>query len=208
MHFNTAEGAEYQRGPETAGELLTVVAQANGFTLEELAANRQNVIADSQATRLLSMALQPMKTKVMAMLAWLVFLFILANLIPKVLEANPATILIFAVITGSVVIAVVSGFFKSMWLFVNVCLDLVGGKAECLEGRVSTSRDVEKAVGMDEFRGDISETFSYAIGTDYLPVDYDAYLAMRPYSGTSCKVYLTPRARFLLSLEPVKLRHA
>jgi hypothetical protein len=41
-----------------------------------------------------------------------------------------------------------------------------------------------------------------------MPVTMEGYEALRAYSGSTCRVYMTPRSKLLLSIEPVKVRTA
>jgi hypothetical protein len=48
----------------------------------------------------------------------------------------------------------------------------------------------------------------YVVQEQYMPVTLEAYEALRTYSGSTCRVYMAPRSKLLLSIEPVKVRMA
>jgi hypothetical protein len=50
------------------------------------------------------------------------------------------------------------------------------------------------------------DRYWYIVQDQYLAVSAEGYQALRPYSGSDCKVYMTPRSKLLLSLELVKIR--
>lgn len=212
---------------ETVADLQRALAMANQFTDAELAINREGRIAKAQVYCSLRRALGPLVTASGVLLGSVLFLsasyeFLLLShaLVPRTLLASvPRTISAlvairvsgFAVfgavlITFSAVVATLSGFFESAGALFNLALDLVDGRAYCIEGRTCTSCASE---GGQSLKALIRvERYWYVVRNEYLRVTRDAYDVLRPYSDSTCKVYMTPRSKLLLSLEPVKIRRA
>ena len=115
---------------------------------------------------------------------------------------------LFAFITIGTIIAFLHQSLSAISTTLDLARDLRDGQAAALEGRVSTSSDTEANHGVDQLYEEQSNRCWYAIGDVYLPVSEHAHKALRPYSGSSCRVFMTPRSRFLLSIEPVKTRRA
>jgi hypothetical protein len=115
---------------------------------------------------------------------------------------------LFAFITVSVVVSFMLNLLGSFGPVLNLVGDILQGEAVCLEGRVSPSSFTEKAKGLGQLHHEDVDHFVYAIGNDYLRVSEEAFLVLRPYSGSVFRVYATPRSKLLLSIEPVKLRRA
>ena len=197
---------------EEEGDFLRNLSERNDFTTGELLQNQLHVIAGTQVSRLWMVALNPLRMSLTALLGWLLFLFVVKTLCPAVLFAvieaalGMSLYVVFAFITVSVVLSFVFNLFGSFGAVVNLVRDILQGEAVCLEGRVSASSITEKAKGLGELHEESVEHFSYAIGNEYLPVNEEAHRVLRPYSGSVFRVYVTPRSRLLLSIEPVKLR--
>jgi hypothetical protein len=197
---------------EEEGDFLRNLSKRNDFTTGELLQNQLHLIASTQVSRLWMVALKPLRMSLTALLGWLLFLFVVKTLCPAVLFAvieaalGMSLYVVFAFITVSVVLSFVFNLFGSFGAVVNLVRDILQGEAVCLEGRVSASSITEKAKGLGELHKESVEHFSYAIGNEYLPVNEEAHRVLRPYSGSVFRVYVTPRSRLLLSIEPVKLR--
>jgi hypothetical protein len=193
-------------------DLAADLASANGFTAEELAANRAARIAPSQIRKLWSAALDPVRTSLYALLGWLLFLLIVKTFVPLKLFAmiewalGMSLYVLFALVTVSTVLAFLFQALSSIWVVLDLLRDIFQGEAIVKEGRVSTSSSAEKLHGMQEMYGDKEDRFGYAIGNEILTVNEAAYKVLRPYSDSSCRVYMTPRSKLLLSIEPVKIR--
>ena len=186
----------------------------NGFTDKELAENQLRRIARSQLAHLWSSALEPLRASLIALLGWLLFLFVIKTFCPAVLFAaielamGKSLYILFAFITIGVVLAFVSNLFGSFGPVTNLVLDILSGEAVCLEGRVSASSVTERAKGLGQLYEENVDHCSYAIGNEYLRVSEQAFHVMQPYSGSVFRVYVAPRSRLLLSIEPVRLRRA
>lgn len=90
----------------------------------------------------------------------------------------------------------------------------------CVEGRLSTSVSYETVHRYESLNhgllggsgppyikhAESVQSYWYVIGDDSFAVTRQGFEALHPFSGSTCKVYLTPRSRFLLSLEPVAVR--
>jgi hypothetical protein len=92
----------------------------NGFTENELAENRLRRIARSQVAHLWGIAMDPLRASLIAMLGWLLFLFVIKTFCPAVLLAvievamGKSLYALFAIITVGVVLAFVSNLFGSL----------------------------------------------------------------------------------------------
>jgi len=181
-------------------EFLRNLPESNGFTKDELTANRLHRIAQSQRGRLWGLALEPLRTSLTALLGWLLFLFVLKTFCPPMLFAfaevalGKSLYVLFAFITVGVVVSFVLNLLGSFGTVLTLVRDVLQGEAVCLEGRVSTSSFTEKAKGLGQLHNEDIDQFVYAIGNDYLRVSEDAFLVLRPYSGSVFRVYATPRS--------------
>jgi hypothetical protein len=186
----------------------------NGFTEGELAENQLHRIARSQLAHLWGVALDPLRASLIALLGWLLFLFVIKTFCPAVLftvievAMGKSLYVLFAIITFGVVVAFISNLFGSFGPVTNLVVDILKGEASCVEGRVSASSITEKAKGLGALHDENDDHFCYAIGNEYLRVSEQAFQILRPYSGSVFRVYVTPRSRLLLSIEPVKLRRS
>src|SRR5260370_40351944 len=106
------------------------------------------------------------------------------------------------------VVVIVSNEFGAVGKVKKLVRDIVLGEVVCVEGRVSASSVTEKAKGLGQLYEENVDHCSYAIGNEYLRVSEQAFHVMQPYSGSVFRVYVAPRSRLLLSIEPVRLRRA
>ena len=198
---------------ETGGDVQAALCTANGFTMEEMTENHLGRIAATQIPRLIAAASQPFIKAMMVVGGWLIFLLVIHTFIPHWLMYVLAKFVPFLgfgglAITLSVGVALLCGFFKSAWTFACLAIDLNSGAPTCIEARVSTSMASDDGKGMDKLHGDRDESHFYVVSNIYIPVTRGAYEAMRPYSGSTCKVYMTQRSQLLLAIEPTKLKRA
>jgi hypothetical protein len=132
--------------------------------------------------------------------------------VPRTLLAFVATrvsglaFLVALLTLGGALMALPGGLFKSVGTVFNLAFDLAAGRGLCIEGRTSTSWASEGGRGLKALRR--GELYWYIIQDQYLPVTLEGYQAMRAYSGSLSKVYVAPRSKLLLSLEPIKIRQA
>jgi hypothetical protein len=220
-------GVETTHGPETIADLQRDLAAGNEFTDAELAINREGRIAETQVSRLLRRALHPFVSASGLLLGSLLFLVVTyeflhfsRSLVPgSLLTSVPKTLLAFVamrvsglaffvalLILGGALLALPGGFFKSVGTVFSLALDLAAGRALCIEGRTSTSWASEGGRGLKALRR--GELYWYIVQDQYLLVTLEGYQAMRAYSGSVSKVYVAPRSKLLLSLEPIKIRQA
>jgi hypothetical protein len=196
----------------STAELARELASANHFTAWELERNRAGRIAPSQVRRLWSVALDPVRTSLYALLGWLLFVTGLLAFMPLKLfamwewEAGMSLWFLFGAITVTTTFSFLYQLFGSFGRVAGLVQDIVAGVAVAMEGRVSTSSTNQKVHGMGEVYGETEDRFSYVIEEEYLPVDEAAYHALQPYSGSFFRLFVTPQSKLLLSIEPVKIR--
>jgi hypothetical protein len=233
MCIDGADWAGTDHDPETVADLQRDLAASNQFTDAELAINRGNRIAATQVSRLLRRALLPFVRACGVLLGSLfslllvtrAFLFLSHTFVPGTLfaygpralfvswamRAAGFPVVVAVAITLSAIAALPGGFLKSIATLFSVALDLAGGGVQCIAGRTSTSYAVEGEQGVGALHKALQDNRVrrwYVVQDQYLQVTLAGYEALRPYSGSVCKVYMTPRSKLLLSLEPVKVRPA
>ena len=79
-------------------------------------------------------------------------------------------------------------------------VDLNAGKAACIEGRGSPSREDEGGLGMARLYGEKHTNHWYVVKNEYFEVDEEAHTALP--SGMQFRLYHTPKSKLLLSIEP------
>jgi hypothetical protein len=203
------------------------LAAGNRFTEAELVINREGRIAQTQIPRLLTQALRPFMRAAGVLCGSLLILliaysyFVLSQIIapksflasvPRSLVAiagmrlSRNAVLVAVIISLGAAASLVGAFFKSTETAFSLLLDLACGQAVCVEGRTSTSVDSVKGQGVEV--GERVDRHYYVVQEQYMPVTLEAYEALRTYSGSTCRVYMAPRSKLLLSIEPVKVRMA
>ncbi|MFN7923045.1 MAG: hypothetical protein U0Q16_23285 [Bryobacteraceae bacterium] len=193
-------------------DLARALATANGFTVDELETNRAGRIAPAQNRRLWAVALEPFRTALMALAGWLVFLAIVRILVPRLLLAaiesaiGVSLYVLFFLITITTALAFLGKLLGAIRISADLARDVMQEGTESLEGRVSISSTNEELHGMGELYETTEDRYGYAIGSEVFPVSEAAYRAYREYSGSTCRVFVTPRSRLLLSIEPVNVR--
>ena len=216
---------ETNHGLETAADLQRDLSAANHFTDAELSINREGRIAGTQVSRLLARALQPLTSASSVLLGSLLLLAVTYHFLrlshalgpTRLLASMPGSFLalqavkvsgfaffVALLITVGALIALMGRFFKSVGMLFGLALDLAAGRAHCIEGRTSTSWASEGGQGMKALLH--KDRYWYIVRDQYLAVSAEGYQALRPYSGSDCKVYMTPRSKLLLSLEPIRMR--
>jgi hypothetical protein len=73
---------EYVSADYEASDPLPELARTNGFTMEDLEANRKGRISEAQKSKLFARALQPIQYPGMALLGCLLCCFIVKTLVP------------------------------------------------------------------------------------------------------------------------------
>lgn len=168
--------------------LTDILAQANGFTLDDLKANQNGEVTDSQRWAGLKKLIPGAIFIGVALLFGILFLYpILVN---SDLDSNLVP-LIF--VGGFVAIFVAVGFT----MVLNAFLDLNAHEPEVVEGAGSK-------ITRRKSSGRSSRTvYYYIIGEHEFEVPQKAYPAL--LEGMSYKAYYMPRTKHLLSIEPVSV---
>ena len=107
-------------------------------------------------------------------------------------------------LTLSALVLTLSGLVASTMSLFNLALDLAVGRVRCLEGQTSASYATE---GHGPGWTIADKHYWYVVQDEYVSVTADEYLALRPYSGSTCRVHIAPHSKLLLSLESIKVRH-
>jgi hypothetical protein len=184
---------------------LPDLARANGFTMADLEQNRNGKISDAQWMRLLARALQPIRYTGGALLGWLLVCYIIKTFVPHIVLTTVAMLgrnvfFVFGGVTLACVGAFLLSVLKSAGTMALLLVDLKAGKAACVEGRVSPSREDEQGLGMETFYGEKHTKCWYVVKDEYFEVDQEAHDALR--SGLNFRLYHTPKSKLLLSIEP------
>lgn len=168
--------------------LTEILAQANGFTLEDLKANQNGEVTDSQRWAGLKKLIPGAIFMGVALLFGILFLYpILMN---SDLNSNLVP-LIF--VGGFIAIFVAIGFT----MVLNAFLDLNAHEPEVVEGAGSK-------ITRRKSSGKSSRTVYYYIISDHeFEVPQKAYPAL--LEGMRYKAYYMPRTKHLLSIEPVSV---
>jgi hypothetical protein len=169
-------------------DLLTVLAQANNFSLGALAANRAGRLAPEQATRLRRRARRKLLFGLLVMGGALLFAAIVVN------AEGARSLGQIALFSGIIALAacqlIVAG--------ATTLNDARSGAVAVLEGVVTRSRGVDA----DE-SGNSTVTYYYQVGHQKFQVSPAAYAALP--AGTVCRLYHAPGGKELLSIEPLAM---
>jgi hypothetical protein len=197
---------EYVTAGHEAEDPLPDLARTNRFTMADLEENRNGKISDTQWFRLLLRAVQPVRYSGGALLGWLLCCFVVKTFVPSIVLWVIAMLGAkgIGVLFGAVTLACAGAFaldaIKSAHTMALLIVDLKIGKAECLEGRVSPSREDEGGLGMAKIYGEKHTNYWYVAKNEYFAVDQEAHAAL-PFGG-QFRLYHTPKSKLLLSIEP------
>ncbi len=197
---------EYITADENYEDPLPDLARANHFTMADLELNRSGKISDTQWMRLLLRAVQPVRYTGGALLGWLICCFVVKTLVPAIVLWIMAMLgvkgvgILFGVVTLACVGAFFLSVFKSARTTALLIADLNVGKAGCIEGRVSPSREEEKGLGMARIYGEKHTQHWYVVKDEYFEVDQQAHSVLP--EGRQYRLYYTPKSKLLLSIEP------
>ncbi|MGJ5819195.1 hypothetical protein [Paludibaculum fermentans] len=197
---------EYVTSDDHVKDMLPDLAKANQFSMEDLKQNRTGRISDAQWMRLLFRALRPVRYTGGALLGWLLCCFIIKTLVPDIILTIASYVgakglgIVFGGATLACVFAFVISALRSARTMALLIFDLKEGKATCLEGRVSHSREEEEGLGMARLHGEKHTRYCYVMKEEYFDVDEDAFKALP--GGMVARLYHTPRSKLLLSIEP------
>ena len=108
------------------------------------------------------------------------------------------------VFVGGVTFACAGAFLlsvvKSARTMALLIADLSAGKAACIEGRASPSREDEGGLGLARLYGETNTNYWYVVKSEYFDVDQEAHAALT--DDMQVRLYYTPKSRLLLSIEP------
>ena len=208
-------------------DLQRDLAAGNGFTQAELVINREGRIAETQIPRLVTQALRPFVRAAGVLFGSLLIMLVaytcltLSHMVapksflasvPRSIVAIAAVrlsrdaVLVALIISIGAAMSLLGASFKSTATAFSLLLDLAGGQAVCVEGRTSTSVDSVEGHGIEAYER--VDRHYYVVQEQYMPVTLEGYQALRARSGSICRVYMAPRSKLLLSIEPVKVRMA
>jgi hypothetical protein len=183
---------------------LPKLARANGFTMADLDQNRNGKINDTQWMPLVLRALKPVFYTGGALAGWLFFCVIVRAVVPRIILLFLAMKGIGIALVGGVTLACVGAFLVSVIKCARtmslLLVDLNIGKAACIEGRVSPSRQDEGGLGLARLYGETNTKFWYVVKNEYFEVDHEAHGALP--ERVHFRLYYTPKSKLLLSIEP------
>ncbi len=187
---------------------LEDLAKANGFTMEDLAENREGRISAAQRSRLVLQAIDPIRYSGGAFFGVLFLGLVIRTFVPSIVISIGAMIgaKYVMVLFGSTLVLCFAAFvmdvLKSGQVMLRLLRDLHEGDVEVMEGHVYPSNEVKEGLGMDRIFGQKQTKRWYVIDEEYFPVSEEAVEAL-PERGRFL-LYHTPRSRQLLSIEPVR----
>jgi len=197
---------EYVTADANFEDPLPDLARANRFTMADLELNRSGKISDTQWMRLLLRALEPVRYTGGALFGWLLCCFVVKTFVPRIVLWIMAMLgvkgigILFGVVTLACVGAFLIAALKSARTTALLMVDLNAGKAACIEGRVSPSREDEQGLGMARLYGEKHTHHWYVVKNEHFEVDQQAHAAL-PHGG-QFRLYYTPKSKLLLSIEP------
>jgi len=189
-------------------EFLRSLSKVNGFQEADLVENRQGRISGRQKVRLVFTALAPFVGMVatligligLAIACWLLGPMIMSKFRLALALSKYLVLGIGALFFG--VIAFLIKFLLASGRVVSLIGDLATGAAAHATGRVTTSKSENVEDGVDQLTNHKTESFSYVVKGDYYEVSEEAHELMLQRSGSTFRVYFTPRSKYLLALEP------
>lgn len=106
---------------------------------------------------------------------------------------------------GGLFFGVIALIMKLLMASGNVAMlivDLTEGKAVPVSGRMNTSKSEEIEDGLSTITRQKTHKWNCVIKGEYFEIDEEAFAVLQDQSGTNYKAYVTPRSRFLVSIEP------
>ena len=196
--------SEYVTSDDHFEDPLEKLARANRFTPADLEQNRNGKISDTQWMRLLLRPLKPVRYTGGALLGWLLCCFVVQTFVPRIVLWIMALKGVGVVFVGGVTLACAGAFLlsvvKSTRTMALLIADLSAGKAACIEGRASPSREDEGGLGLARLYGETNTNYWYVVKSEYFDVDQEAHAALT--DDMQVRLYYTPKSRLLLSIEP------
>jgi hypothetical protein len=191
-------------------DLLSELAKANRFTLDELAQNRTGMIATSPMWSLAGQAFKPLYTSAITFGGWLLFLMVIWVFVPGILLRIIAMFMgqSMTMLYGTVILITLGcvgslalGFLKTGRRTMLLIGDLSQGRAEVKQGRVWASRGKTTSHGMAKLHREEQEQFHYVLNDQYFEVrGLYAFEALAPRN--LYRLYYAPKSKLLLSIEP------
>ena len=169
-------------------DLLTILAQANNFSLGALAANRAGRLAPEQASLLRRRASRKLLFGLIVMGGALLFAAVVVN--AEGMRSLGQIALFSGIIALAACQLIVAG--------ARTLNDARSGAVAVLEGVVTKNRGVDTGES-----GNSTITCYYQVGHQNFQVSPAAYAALP--SGTVCRLYHAPGGKELLSIEPLAM---
>lgn len=183
----SAERISLAGGEDSRAELLNVLAQVNGFSVDALEANRQGRLAGGQVIRLL--------LSLVGQCVWAVSsLVLIAGFGWLIYTSYRGDVQQWVLIGGGLLEVVVALVF--LWLVVRLLIDVVSGKVAVLEGMAQRRFTVTHTS-----RGGTSTTYYYQMGSQKFTVSSAAYTAF--IDGIPYRIYYAPLSKRMVAIEPV-----
>jgi hypothetical protein len=183
---------------------LPNLARTNRFSMADLERNRNGKISDAQWVHLVLRPLLPIRYTGGALLGWLLCCLVVRTLVPRIVLWFLAMKGLGIALVGGVTLACVGAFLvsalKGARTMALLIADLNIGKAACIEGRVSPSREDERGLGLGRLYGETNTNYWYVVKNEYFGVSQEAHAALP--NGILLRLYYTPKSKLLLSIEP------
>jgi hypothetical protein len=184
------------------------LARSCRFDDEDLAENKAGKLTSRQMTRLVFSALLPflgMVTSLIGLVVVGIGLYFFGPLITRRISlmiylGKYLTLAVGALFFG--LVAFIIKFLLTSGRIWNLLLDLSQGKVDSVTGRLTTSRQEEVEDGLASFTNRKTRTFSLVVNGEYFDVAQDAVDVLLERDGGRYRVFVTPRSRCLVSLEP------
>lgn len=187
---------------QDAAAAQKALAEGIGFNDADLALNKTGKLSAPQISRLARQVLVPFGGLVITAVG-------LVSGGIALLTAEPATRTKLLMGLGKyMMIGIGAAFFGLLGFIVKLMLsssrvfqfirDMTDGKVACITGRMHAS----KAEGMEEGLKKSKAAFNCVVKGEYYEIEEEAYEALFERSGSNFTVYVTPRSRYLVAIEP------
>ncbi len=194
-------------GTEDSPQFLQRLSRTIAFSERDLAENRQGRLSSAQMTRVSISGFTPF----LGIAATLLGLLVLGIAIAAGSELVLSKIRWILTMGNYLVFALGTLFFG----FVAVCVkfvltsgrvfgllrDVAEGKVTSLTGRGTPSKSVEIEEGIAKLFGLKKETHCLVVRGEYFEIPREAHELLMEHEATTFRVYVTPRSRYMVSLE-------
>lgn len=167
--------------------LNEILAQANGFSAEDLAANRNGEVTPSQRIKPLAQLIIGAVSSLVALAFGSFFYF---QIVPEI-EDSAA---LFMLVVPALILAVF--FLFGGWMVLSSLLDMSFPSVASIEGKARKQKHTSGGRSR-------STTYYYVIGEERFQVSRRAYNAL--VEGLPYRIYYLPRTRKLVSIEVLDL---